>query len=77
MKAQLCPNYSLHLSTLYINTDRQASSPDSVKCSVSVCVMALWSFCRLFVISGKKNDRRREERHGEGEGGVFSSLGYF
>ena len=28
--------------------------------------MAPWSFCRLFVISAKKNDRRRgEERRGE------------
>lgn len=26
--------------------------------------MALWSFCRLFVISGKKNGRAGEERRG-------------
>lgn len=38
--------------------------PDSVKCSVSPCVMALRSFFKLFVISGKKNDSGSQERRG-------------
>lgn len=69
----LCTNYSLHGSLCITLPPNWAPLG---KCSVSPCILALQSFFKLFVISGKKNDSGSEERRGkesyeEGEGGDF------